>query len=115
MCGNEATSGGVEIIYSQEAHAQQVSMAVAAAVPGSGRATHRGGTRSEPRPGDQLVSGMKRMDLGAGGDAGGAMLRRGRREIAYVEKYTRPADLKDKRGKTTCVSFVTLKIALFRL
>ena len=60
-------------------------------VGGGGRATTRGVTRG--RPGDALAGAMKRMDISGGGDSPFR-----RRELAYVQKVTRPENARDKRG-----------------
>ena len=60
---------------------------------GSGRASHRGGARGEPRPGgDAPVSAMAAMSIEPGGGD-----RRNRFEY-FEERTTRPEHVKDKRG-----------------
>ena len=64
---------------------------------GSGRASHRGGARGEPRPGgDAPVAAMAAMSIEPGGGD-----RRNRFEY-FEERTTRPEHVKDKRG-TICL------------
>ena len=59
----------------------------------SGRASHRGGAKGEPRPGADVAGLTERM----GGM--GMTERRGRRgDVVVVEPHTRPETCKDKRG-----------------
>ena len=76
----------------------QSAPAPAAAPPsaGSGRASHRGGARGEPRPGgDAPVAAMAAMGIGSG-ESGGA--ERSRFDY-FEERVTRPDNLTDKKGK----------------
>ena len=76
----------------------QSAPAPAAAPPsaGSGRASHRGGARGEPRPGgDAPVAAMAAMGVGSGDGGGG---QRSRFDY-FEERVTRPDNLTDKKGR----------------
>lgn len=62
---------------------------------GGGRASRRGGTKGEPRPGDgaeKVTQAMAQMSFG------GDEPPRRRAEMHYVEPHTRPQGLVDKKG-----------------
>ena len=82
----------------------QSAPAPAAAPPsaGSGRASHRGGARGEPRPGgDAPVAAMAAMGIGSG-ESGGA--ERSRFDY-FEERVTRPDNLTDKKGTIRFIFF----------
>ena len=83
--------------------------APAAAMAGSGRASHRGGARAEARPGDGIAGQMAAMNL-AGGDPRGGVRRR--RDMAFLEQVnTRPAHIQSKQGKSGFKQLNTLNVS----
>jgi hypothetical protein len=72
----------------------------AAAVIGSGRATHRG--QGEPRPGTDVAAvqrGLGAMKLDTGNRGGGGLLTRRRGALLFIsEPHTKPEHITDKTG-----------------
>ena len=66
-------------------------------MPGSGRASHRGGARGEPRPGADLPQGMAAMNIGAGEPR---KMGPRQREDFDAGVHTRPESLVSKRGRS---------------